>query len=385
MACSRLSGCIRIASHVNKERVFSMDKQITVGLAACLVLVADIAKAETGVQVYGRLNASAERMRASVMPEGSSSTLSRLANNRSVLGFRGSEDLGGGLQVIYQIEGTVSLDTGAGAIAQRDTRVGLNGKHGTLFVGHWSTAYQGVTSSLDPFYVTTAAYSSIIGNGSAASTDHDDDTVSFDRRQANSLHYWTPSWGGIQLRLTHGLSESRNGGGKPSLSSAAGILERGPWYLTLAHEIHRNYQVPGRDDTGTKLGLAYRSGNTRAAGVVERLDYETLTGDLRRDAWYVSLTHQVGVHGLRASLGRAKAATGSSTSTLGYLQAGPNTGATHITVGYEYTLSKRTAMHASLTHLDNERNGLHDFGLNQLGASAGATLKGATLGLRHSF
>lgn len=362
-----------------------MNKHISFGLAASLALSTCVAKAQTGVQVYGRLNASAESMQSSAIPEGGGATLSRLVNNRSVLGFRGSEDLGGGLQVVYQVEGTVSLDTGAGAIAKRDTRIGLQGGYGTLFAGHWSTAYQGATSSLDPFYVTTAAYSSIIGNGSAASTDHDENTVSFDRRQANSVHYWTPSWGGAQLRLTHGLSDSPNGDVKRSLSSAAGILERGPWYVTLAHEVHRNYQGPARDDTGTKLGLAYRFGNTRAAGVFERLDYETVTGGLRRDAWYFSLTHQVGMHGLRASLGRARRATGRSTNTLGYLRAGPDTGATHITLGYEYALSKRTALHASLTQLDNERKGLHDFGLNQLGAAGGATLKGATLGLRHAF
>lgn len=362
-----------------------MDTQKAVGLAACFALSTGVVQAQTGVQVYGRLNASAERMQASTVAEGSRATVSRLANNRSVLGLRGSEELGGGLQVLYQIEGTVSLDTGAGGIANRDTRIGLYGRLGTLFAGHWSTAYQSATSSLDPFYVTTAAYSSIIGNGSAASTDHDDDTFSFDRRQANSVHYWTPSWGGAQLRLTHGLSESRNGGAKPSLSAVAGIFENGPWYFTLAHEIHRNYQSPGRDDTGTKLGLAYRFGNVRAAGVVERLEYDTMTGKLRRNAWYLSLTHQMGVHGLRASLGRATAGSGSSTSTLGYVRAGPDTGATHVTVGYEYALSKRTALHASLTHLDNERNGVHDFGLNQLDAAAGATLRGATLGLRHAF
>lgn len=362
-----------------------MDKQNAVGLAVCLALTTGTAQAQMGIQVYGRLNASVERMQASAVAGGGGTTLSRLTNNRSVLGFRGSEEIAGGLHALYQIEGTVSLDTGAGGIAQRDTRLGLDGRLGTLFAGHWSTAYQGATSSLDPFYVTTAAYSSIIGNGSAASTDHDDDTVSFDRRQANSVHYWTPSWRGVQLRLTHGLSESRNKGPKPSLSSAAGILEHGPWYLTLAHEIHRNYQGPGRDDTGTKLGLAYRFRNTRAAAVVEHLDYDTVTGKLRRNAWYVSLTHQAGAHGLRASLGRARAGSGSSTTTLGYLRAGPDTGATHATLGYEYALSKRTALHASLTDLDNERNGVHDFGISQLDAAAGATLRGATLGLRHAF
>ncbi|MFC5460980.1 porin [Massilia niabensis] len=363
-----------------------MNKHISYGMAACLVLGTRHASAQTGAQVYGRLNISVERMTASPGADVRGARVTRLSNNRSVFGFRGKEELGDGMNLVYQVEGALAPDTGGGAIAQRDTRVGLEGRHGTLLFGHWASAYSAATSGLDPFYVTTAAYSSILGNGSAASTDHENDKVSFDRRQANSVHYWTPSWGDAHLRLTHGLSESRQGSpSKPSLTSVAAILDRGAWYVSLAHEIHRNYQGPGLDDTGTKLGVAYRFGNTRVAGVVERLEYETVTGELGRTAWYLSLTHQMGAHGLRASLARANDARGRSTDTLGYVQAGPDSGAVHMTAGYEYALSKRTALHAYLTHLDNEQNAVHDFGINQLGAGTGATLKGATLGMRHAF
>jgi predicted porin len=49
------------------------------------------------------------------------------------------------------------------------------------------------------------------------------------------MHYWTPVWRGLSLRLTHGLSEERPAGGaKPSLTSAAAIYEQGPWYAALA-------------------------------------------------------------------------------------------------------------------------------------------------------
>ena len=337
------------------------------------------AHAQTAIQVYGRLNVALEHV------DGASAR-TRLVNNRSVLGFRGSEDLGGGLKAIFQIEGTISPDTGAGAPAQRDTRVGLDGPWGTLFAGHWVTAYNGATSGLDPFYPTTAGYMSIMGNGSASSADNVSDTASFDRRQANSIHYWTRPWQGLSLRLTHGLNEEKPASGaKPSLTSVAAIYEQGPWYATLAHERHHDYQGKGLDDRASKAALAYRFGETRIAFVAERLEYETATGSLARNDYYVSLTHQIGPHGLRLGIARAQDASGPSTARIGYLRSGPDTGATHATVGYDYTLSKRTSLYAYYTHLDNERNGVVDFAINSLGASPGATLKGAALGMRHAF
>jgi predicted porin len=363
-----------------------MNQQLRYATAACAVMCAAGVHAQVNVQIYGRLNVSAERVETSANSAGRDASLSRLSNNRSVLGFRGKEDLGGGLKAIFQIEGTLSPDTGAGAIAQRDTRVGLEGGFGTAFVGHWVTAYNGATSGLDPFYPTTAGYMSIMGNGSAATTDNVSDTASFDRRQANSVHYWTPSWNNLTLRLSHGLSEERPANGsKPSLTSVAAVYEQGPWYATLAHERHHAYQGPGRNDTGTKIAVAYKFGDTRIAGIAEQLEYETATGDLEQTAYYLSLTHQLGQHGLRAGVAHTRGGKGSSTSRIGYLRSGPDTGATHATVGYDYTLSKRTNLYAYYTWLDNDRNASHDFAINSLTASAGAILRGTVFGIRHTF
>lgn len=351
-------------------------------LAAC----AAGAQAQTNVQVYARLNVSAEYVKASATTAGPRLSQQRISNNRSVLGFRGSEDLGGGTSVIFQIEGTLSPDTGAGELARRDTRVGLDGHLGTLFAGHWATAYNGATASLDPFYPTTAGYMSIIGNGAASAVDNVSNVSSFDRRQANSVHYWSRPWKGVALRLTHGLAEERPANGaKPSLTSLAAIYDQGPWYATLAHERHHDYQGPGRSDSGTKLALARRFGSTRVALLAERLEYELAGGDLARNAYYVSVSHQMGAHGLRLGVARAGDGKGASGSRIGFIRGGARTGAVHVTLGYDYTLSKRTSMYAYVTQLDNEANGGYDFAINSLAAAPGATLKGAALGLRHTF
>ncbi len=346
---------------------------------AALALAPALATAQDGnVVIYGRLNLALENV------QDGTQHLTRESNNRSVLGFRGTEDLGNGMSALFQIEGTLSPDTGAGSPAARDTRVGLATPYGTLFGGNWVTPYNGATSGLDPFYPTTAGYMSIMGNGAAATTNNVIDTSSFDRRQQNSIHYWSPDWHGLTLRVAQGLNEEAPANGaKPSLTSAALVYEQGALYLTAAHERHHDYQGPGLNDSGSKVGVAWRFGATRIAGVVERLRYATPAGGLARTSYYLSATHQIGAHGLR--FGVAKAGDGKGVGRIGSIAAGPDTGAMHYTAGYDYNLSKRTSVFFYYTLLRNDRHGAYDFAINSLDAAAGATLKGSALGVRHNF
>lgn len=357
----------------------------TYSRAALLGLLASPALAHAdSPQLYGRLNVGVEHLR---LRDGANDAPGvRMSNYRSVFGLRGSDALGGELRVIWQVEGTLSPDTGAGAVAARDTRVGLEGSWGALFAGNWTTPYNSATSGLDPFYPTTAGYMSIMGNGSAASADNTSDTSSFDRRQRNSLHYWSPAWRGWSLRLAHGLNEERPASGaKPSLSSGALVYEGGNLYATLAHEQHREYRGSGLNDRGTKLAAAYRFGQTRLALAVEQLRYETVGGKLERTAWYLSATHQAGPHGLRLGMAKAGDGKGETTERVGFVRAGGDTGAIHATLGYDYALSKRTSLFAFYTHLRNDSRGVYDFAINELGTDTGATAHGASLGMRHAF
>ncbi|GGC05846.1 porin [Pseudoduganella buxea] len=359
----------------------------TIPLCAALLL-ATTAGAHAQVQLYGRLNASAETV------HGPAGSLARLSNNRSVIGFKGSEDLGDGVKALFQVEGTLALDTGAGAIAQRDTRVGLESRWGTLFAGHWTTAYNGATSALDPFYPTTAGYMSILGNGAASSADNVSDVASFDRRQANSVHLWTPRWHGWSLRATRGMNEERPAGGaRPALLSVAALYEGGPWYAVLTQERHHEYQGAGLTDTGSKAALAYDFGKAggpalRLAAVAERLVYETRAGRLARNAWYLSASWQDGRHGWRAGIARAGDGSGAD-AAIGFVRAGADTGAVHATLGYDYTLSPRSSVYLYHTRLRNEARGAYDFAINPANsggtAATGARLSATALGLRHAF
>ncbi|TFW16126.1 porin [Duganella callida] len=351
-------------------------------LPVLLAALCGPAYAQSNVQIYGRLNVGLESL------ENDGQRVNRESNYRSVLGFKGTEDLGGGTHILFQIEGTLAPDTGAGSPAARDTRLGIEGAAGTLFAGNWVTPYNGATTGLDPYYPTTAGYMSIMGNGAGATVNNTSDTSSFDRRQQNSVHYWTPLWHGLQLRVAQGLSEERPASGaKPSLSSGALIWEQGPWYLSAAYERHHEYQGPGLNDGAAKLAAAYRFDNTRVALIGERLRYETAAGTLKRNDVYLSVTHQRGAHGFKLGIGHAGDGSGSAPDgvTIGFARKGADTGATHYTAGYDYTLSKRSSVFAYYSHIHNERRGVVDFAINSLGAQPGATLKGIVLGVRHNF
>jgi predicted porin len=188
--------------------------------------------------------------------------------------------------------------------------------------------------------------------------------------------------------MAQGLNEERPASGaRPSLTSAALVHEQGAWYLSAAVERHHAYQGPGLDDHGAKLGVGYRVGDTRVGLVTERLRYETAAGTLTRNDVYLSLTQQFGRHAVKLGLGHAGDGSGSAPdgTTIGTVRKGAGTGATHLTVGYDYSFSRRSAVFAYYSRIENRRNGVVDFAINSLGAEPGATLKGVVLGLRHNF
>ncbi|HEY9101963.1 porin [Chitinimonas sp.] len=351
-----------------------------------LALLPLAGRADDGVVIYGRLNLAEEAVK--VESSQGSLTQVRLSNNRSVVGFRGEEGLGEGLKLIWQIENSVAPDdASASGFATRDSRLGLAGRYGTVFAGNWTLPYNLATQGFDPFYPTTAGYMALLGNGAAPTVNNTSNIVSFDRRQQNVVQYWTPNWQGWSGKLAWGTPEEKGSkpGYKPQLWSAAVSYEADGLIATLAHEIHEDYQSAGGRDTGSKLGLAYQWGSTRLAAIWERLRYETGSGVLARNAWYLSATQQLGKLSLRLGYGHAADGSGPASQAVGGLRSGDRTGAAQLTVGAEYGLSKRTFLQAYASRLRNEDRASYDFAINRPGASPGSRANLLAAGLRHNF
>jgi predicted porin len=111
--------------------------------AACatLALLAGPAAAQDAVTIYGRLDLGVQ---VSTKTAASKKRLVEVANGGirpSILGFKGGEDLGGGLRAFYNLEHHMSADTGVGAVAgaygfwRRQANVGLSGGFGAVTLG----------------------------------------------------------------------------------------------------------------------------------------------------------------------------------------------------------------------------------------------------------
>ena len=81
----------------------------SIALAVLATLASGAALAQSSVTLYGRLNVTAERQKVG------SDTQTVLEDNYSRIGFKGEEDLGGGLKAGFWLEGEFDADTGLGS------------------------------------------------------------------------------------------------------------------------------------------------------------------------------------------------------------------------------------------------------------------------------
>jgi predicted porin len=160
------------------------------------------------------------------------------ASRANRIGVKGSEDLGGGLKAIYQVEFGVNLSdtndnvvSNSDSITYRNSFVGLAGGWGTFLVGRHDTPHKISTGKLDLFADTMADY-----NG----------TVGFqDIRADNAIAYISPSFSGFQLAgaviapggATAGFGESTETDSIAEAWSIAAIYKNGPFYASAAYEL----------------------------------------------------------------------------------------------------------------------------------------------------
>ena len=339
-------------------------------------------QAADNVSIYGFLKVNVESVAAGGVRQ------QRVSNDLSVLGFRGSEDLGGGMQGFYQIEMPVAVDTGGGGDFTRNTAVGLRGAFGQLLLGIWESPYRYVSVyAVDPFTAGIFASNAIMGNGFATAANAVS-PASFDRRQKNLAQYSTPSWQGWNARVAISAREEKNGAANPGMEAGLVTYEDARLYLAYGVERHRDYFAAGTTDIGHKLGAAYSMGGTRLRAAFERLRYEPAPGRrLSRNAWQLAATHSSGLHIWRASVTRALDTRGSAATAVGGAgKPGPDTGAVQYTAGYGYALSKRSELWVAYTRTNNEARAAYNLSANPIpGLAAGHDPSGAGIGITHKF
>lgn len=244
----------------------TINKKLYVALLAAMG--AGGALAQSNVTIYGLLDLGISKRYAS------NATLQDASYNAtSVFGFRGSEDLGGGLKANFHLEaGGLGPDTGAWTKGfDRQSWVGLSGGFGSFMVGRTTTPQNRVMSTFD-LNNTAPASSPLKLLGMAANA------AMIDARQSNQIQYATPKMGGFTARVAYAFSEVSDGSKKNFLQFGANYKTGG---LTLGAAVQpRSLSAQKATDvalyqTGYMLGAKYNFGSLEASAMYTRNEKKT--------------------------------------------------------------------------------------------------------------
>ncbi|HEX4943942.1 MAG TPA: porin [Usitatibacteraceae bacterium] len=345
-----------------------MNKKL-MALAVAGACVAPTAMAQTAnpVTLYGRVYVNIQSVEAKGGPAASNaSNRMQVSDDSSLLGVRGTEDIGGGNKVFFQLETAFKPDSNAAVsntFAQRNSAVGLQGGWGSLLAGRWDSPYKVLTYGADIF--------GDLNLGGITAALHD--RGNFDVRQQNVIQYWTPNFAGFTVKLAGTANEGKTASLNPRQFAGNLVWSRGPIALSYAYEEHKDVSATIRKETGNEGVVEFKFGAFKVSGIYEEIKKD---GTTKQKNYLASLLWTAGKHqvGYQFSNSKDGGANGAETQPDCDVNA----------VGYFYNWSKRSQFVATYVKVDNNAASVCKFGSNDVGG-AGADREGFGVGIKHVF
>ncbi|TAG49468.1 MAG: porin [Betaproteobacteria bacterium] len=292
--------------------------------------------------------------------------VTELRDNASRFGFRGREDLGGGLRALYGAEYGFGADTGALASTTspfRTSYVGLSGAFGVVALGRLDSS----NPTGSPLYSQVIAITSFAPNDAGA-TATSGTVLNSRNRTSDSVGYLSPNWGGVDFR--------------------ARVYNRGAGTATEAEDAARSVDL-GLNYAGGPLRLALGYGQDTRKGGLKVNEFD--------DKWQIGARYDMGMIEPYAMYGRdrynntattrgsvdwwvvgAKATQGASTFVLNVMQRDVQSSLTgkqkRWQAAYIYAMSKRTQFQI---FIDND-------GVNSA-SRTNVKVRAIGSGIRHDF
>jgi predicted porin len=351
-------------------------------IAACAL---DTAAAQSTVTLYGIVDAAL--VRESGGSAGAVTKVTSGAASASRIGFKGQEDLGGGLSAIFTLETGTKIDTGAldaaNTLFNRQAFVGLKGKAGTLTVGRQYTPYHNALVQVaDPF-----------GTGYAGTSKNLFPDSGSNVRTSNTIVYAAPGYHGWTGDIAWSTGEQAGDAEAGRQMGASLGYGRGPFNVRFAYN-YRNSDTAAaggtaavRRGTGTNRLLAanYDLGFAKlfAAWGIDKGINSAPLGNPNNPYGGVAPTPSTDgsevLLGLQAPLARGTlmASVMRKNDRTAFDQDASSWG-----VGYLYPLSKRSSLYAAYARISN-RNGAGYTVANN--SESGTGSRAWNLGMRHSF
>jgi predicted porin len=347
-------------------------------IALVILAAAGSASSQSSVTLFGIVDATIAHGSGSVS---SKTQLTNSGYNSSRLGFRGTEDLGGGMSASFWLEAGLANDDGRGAATNINNHAtggaiaGLNGSQGLTFnrrstvslAGNWGELRFGRDLTpqfwnlgvFDPFGVngvgTTQTLNSIITGVTAV-------------RASNSVGYLLPgNLGGFYGQVQHYRGENNSGAATSKDGTGTGArvgFASGPFNVALA--VSKTEYAAG-DVEQNNLGGQWDLG----VGKLQAHISQDRKGTLKGKGWLVGGLFPVGAGEIRAAYSRYE------TDAVGIPES------KKIVLGYVHNLSKRTALYGTYARVKN--SGGATSALNGAITAANTSSSGFDLGIRHSF
>ena len=358
-------------------------------LLAVLGAAATTASAQSSVALYGLIDATF------MVGHGSTANKTQLGNSgntTSRLGFRGTEDLGGGLKAGFVLEMGLNNDDGTGATTNpnnqgtykastgrftanasggggttfnRRSMLTLSNTMGELRLGRDYTPHYWQYVFFDPFTMNGVGASQIYAGSLGGPT-----LV----RASNSIGYVLPgNLGGLYGQAQVYLGENTGTEAAPiGKSDGNGVSLRlgwasGPWNMAVAMG-RTQFALPG-DITTSNAGLSYDFGRFKLSAMVNS---DKVGSAAKSSGYLVGVSVPTASGELRATYSGSKAKVN-----------GTSPEADKVSLGYVHNLSKRTAVYGTVAYLSNK--GGATFGLNGATTAANTSSKGLDIGIRHAF
>ena len=285
--------------------------------------------------------------------------LSRVASgvaSGSRIGFKGKEDLGGGLAAIFVLESGFNIDTGTSGqgnrLFGRQSYVGLTGNAGAVTLGRQYTPYYlALRDVADPFVIGLAGTASNI--------------MATNYRVDNMVQYSTPTWSKLSADLAYGFGEVAGDNAKNRSMGGAVHYIDGPLNVTLTH--HRMEDLQAKQMRNTLLATRYDFGVVQGNfGYADNRAFN----DSKSNDILVGFSAPFGATKLVASYIRHND------------KSNANRDAQQWAIGAFYALSKRSDLYTGYGHITNKNGAPYKVGN---ATDDGTGTSGFNLGMRHTF
>ncbi len=351
-------------------------------VALAVLAAAGAASAQSSVTLWGIVDATVAYGSANSVKK---TQLTNSGYNSSRLGFRGVEDLGGGMNAGFWLEAGVNNDNGSlgttstnnqatgasgggGLTFNRRSTVSVGGGFGEVRLGRDYTPHFWNLTVYDPFGTVGVGTSQLLNSSIGGAT-----TV----RASNAIAYlYNPGkfngnsliGSGLGLFLQSYMGEnasnvanSKDGGGYSGRVS----YDQGPVSAAIAYG---RTNMLNANITTTNVGASYNLGVATLSGLYNK---DKVENGATQTGYQLGANAPMGAGELRASYGTSKS------------NAAGTPKVNKLALGYVHNMSKRTAVYTTFANVKS--SGGATASLNGVSTAVNGSGNGLDIGLRHAF